>query len=224
MEHTVWIIIPAYHEAKTIGAVVRSIRRSGEYRIVVVDDGSTDATSRVALRAGAHVLVHVVNRGQGAALATGTAYALAHAAEYLVHFDADGQHAAETINVLLEPLFKGKAEVALGSRFLDNSTNLPPLKKWLILKPAILFTRLFSGMKVTDTHNGLRALTLHAAGRMVLAHDRMAHASEILDEISAKHISYTEVPVTVTYHTRGQGFLQGCAIIKDLFLHKLFYP
>jgi len=219
----VWIIIPAYNAEKTIGEVVRSIRWSGEYRIVVVDDGSGDATAQTALQARAHVLTHAVNRGQGAALATGTAYALAQGATHLVHFDADGQHTAGAIGTLLNPLYQGRADVALGSRFLNHTTHVPFLKKWLILKPAILFTRLFSGIKVTDTHNGLRALTRHAAERMVLAHDRMAHASEILDEISVKHISYIEVPVMVTYYHRGQGFTEGLTIIKDLFLHKLFH-
>ncbi len=218
-----WIVIPAYNEEKTVGEVVRAIKRSGEYQIVVVSDGSHDATERTAYKAGAYVLSHAVNRGQGAALATGTQYAMQNGAESIVHFDADGQHVAETIPILLAPLKQGMVQAVLGSRFLNDATKVPLLKKWLILKPAILFTQLFSGIKVTDTHNGLRALTREAAEKIEITHDRMAHASEILDEISKKNITYVEVPVTVVYHTRGQGFFDGIAIMKDIFLHKIFH-
>ena len=93
-----WVVIPAYQEAKVLRRVVMGVRRVAP-RVVVVDDGSADATAQEALAAGATVLRHAVNLGQGAALQTGMDYALAQGAQFLFTFDADGQHPAESLAV-----------------------------------------------------------------------------------------------------------------------------
>ncbi len=197
MKDTTFIVIPAFHEEQVIGAIVSELRAAWP-RIVVVDDGSSDATGETARAAGATVLTHVVNRGQGAALQTGIAYALRHGAEYIVTFDSDGQHRAEDVPGLLEPLRAGVADAALGSRFLGTTEEMPRRRR-LLLKAAILFTRIASGVRVTDTHNGLRAFTRRAAERIDLKMDRMAHASELLDQIAGARLRYVEVPVHVRY-------------------------
>src|SRR3989338_2575583 len=116
----VFIIIPAYNEAKNIGRVISGLFSHGLQNIVVVDDGSTDQTVQIAESAGAVVLRHEVNRGQGASLQTGNNYALAHGASAVVHFDADGQFNPADIAEALAVMKDRNAEVLLGSRFLDN--------------------------------------------------------------------------------------------------------
>lgn len=218
-------IIPAYNEEKNIASAVSRVRPHVS-EAVVVDDGSSDATAERALAAGAHVLVHPINRGQGAALASGTEYALdGLGADIIVHYDADGQHLAEEIDDLVQPLVLGRADAALGSRFLSKKSNVPLLRK-IILKAGLIFTRLTSGLKVTDTHNGFRALTREAAGQISITQDRMAHASEILDEIARHKIRYAEVPVTVKYSQasleKGQSSLDSVRILFDYLSGKLF--
>src|SRR5688572_92300 len=175
---SVVVVIPAYDEAGTIGHVVRGLAARG-WSVLVVDDGSSDGTGVVAAAAGAFVLRHRLNRGQGAALQTGIDFALARDARYVVTFDADGQHDPADVDVLLFPLLAGQCEVALGSRFLGRAEGMPRTRR-LVLKLGVLFTRLTSGIAVSDTHNGLRAFTAEAARRLHITLDRMAHASEIL--------------------------------------------
>lgn len=190
------VIIPAFNEETVISDVVSGILPLAD-RVVVVDDGSTDRTAQVAASAGATVIRHALNRGQGASLQTGIAWALRAGADLIVTFDADGQHQPSDVVDLLRPLQEGRAEVTLGSRFLRPSAV--PASRRLLLRVATLFTRLVSGLKVSDTHNGLRAFTRDAAMRIQIHQDRMAHASEILDEIRMLGLSFVEVPVSIHY-------------------------
>jgi polyprenyl-phospho-N-acetylgalactosaminyl synthase len=191
------IVIAAYGEAGSIGNVVRELR--AQYpRVLVVDDGSADTTADEARRAGAIVLCHYVNRGQGAALQTGISYALALGAEYLVTFDADGQHDMNDLPALISPLVRGEVEICLGSRFLENPPQMPILRR-VVIKLAVLFTRLTSRVRLTDAHNGLRAFTRRAALGIDIQLDRMAHASEIVDQFHASGLPYREIPVRVRY-------------------------
>ena len=203
-KHSIFVVIAAYNEAGAIGSVLSPLVQ--KYRCVVVDDGSTDATATEASRAGAIALRHYINRGQGAALQTGITYALRQGAEYLVTFDADGQHDATDIERLLEPLLAQRADVTLGSRFRGSVRGASPFRL-LVLKAAVLFTRAVSGLKVTDTHNGLRGFTRRAAAELRIRQDRMAHASEILDEIHRLALPYEEVPVSIQYtdYSRAKG-------------------
>lgn len=191
-----WVVVPAYNEATVIGSVVADLRTKIG-KVVVVDDCSGDGTVDAARSAGAIVLKHVINRGQGAALQTGLDYALRHGATAIVTFDADGQHSAEDLPVLLAPVYEHRADFVLGSRFTGGS-DVPALR-WLTLKLAIIFTRLTSGLDVTDAHNGLRAFSRRGAQAIHIRLDRMAHASEIMDQIRASGLPYVEVPVRVRY-------------------------
>ena len=122
--HEIWVIVPAYNEGGRLGRTLRSLC-VGHANVVVVDDGSHDDTSGVALRHPVWVLRHVINRGQGAALQTGLSFALERGAMVLVTFDADGQHSPEEIERLVEPVRSGAVDVALGSRFLGQAVGLP---------------------------------------------------------------------------------------------------
>jgi glycosyltransferase involved in cell wall biosynthesis len=219
----VWLVIAAYNEGPRLAATLRAVCDEG-YRVVVVDDGSRDDTYEVALGHPVWVLRHRINLGQGAALQTGIDFALARGAEAVVTFDADGQHGAADLGRLLEPVLSGRADVALGSRFLGKAVGLR-WGRWLLLKLGVLFTRLVSGVRVTDAHNGLRALSRRAAGRVRITQDRMAHASEVLDRIREEGLRFVEVPVTIRYtdetRAKGQSGWNALRIAAQLLLGRL---
>ncbi len=218
------VIIPAFNEAAVIARVVSEVARAG-YRVVVVDDGSRDATADVARAGGATVIGHPFNLGQGAALQTGIDYALAHGAELVVTFDADGQHRVADISRLTEALVEERADFALGSRFLGQAPNLPTLRR-LALIAATRFTRLTTGLQLTDAHNGLRAMTRRGAAAIRLRQNRMAHASELLSQIADSGLRYVERPVTIEYTAyslaKGQKLRDAVLILLDLFARRLY--
>jgi glycosyltransferase involved in cell wall biosynthesis len=192
-----WVVIAAMNEAGRIGAVLDELVPVVPH-VVVVDDGSTDRTADEVLLRPAWLLRHATNLGQGAALQTGIAYALSQGATHVVTFDADGQHAAEDIPALVDALEAHHCDYALGSRFLGHAENIPVARK-LLLRLAVLFTRLLSGVSLSDTHNGIRGMTRRGAERIRITFNRMEHASEIIDQIAASGLKYVEVPVHVRY-------------------------
>ena len=194
--HDIFIVISAYNESARLGGVLETL--CAEHKnVVVVDDGSRDDTAKVAMKYPCHVLRHSINRGQGAGLQTGISYALRQNADIIITFDADGQHDSTEIPRLVEPILSGEADIILGSRFLGTASNIPRSRKLLLLGGRI-FTRMTSGLKLTDCHNGFRALSRFAAEKIRLTQDRMAHASEFYDQISKYRLRYREVPVTIT--------------------------
>lgn len=196
-DDNVWLIVPAFNEGQALAVALDGL--CGRYhQVVVVDDGSDDETATIAARYPVHLLRHAINLGQGAALQTGLEYALAQGGEILVTFDADGQHVMEDIEVLIAPIRAGQADIVLGSRFLGSAVGMP-LARRLVLKGGVLFTRVFSRIKVTDTHNGLRAFSRAAARHISIHENRMAHASELLDQIKQSQMRYCEVPVRIQY-------------------------
>lgn len=196
---SVWLVIPAYNEDQALSGVIEIPEALG-YSIVVVDDGSHRPVRELLRGHRVHICRHLVNLGQGAALQTGIRYALSQGAVFIVTFDADGQHDYRDIPSLLAPLARGEAEAALGSRFLAGGAaeNIPELKR-LILKLATAFTRVTTGLAVTDTHNGFRAFTASAASRIRITQNGMAHATQFLLEVKEAKIPYVEVPVHIRY-------------------------
>lgn len=220
----IFVVIPAFNEAKVIRSVVSNIHQLC-HRVVVVDDASADTTKHEAVQGGAVVIRHMINRGQGAALKTGIDYSLQHGADIVVTFDADGQHDPKDMAALVQPIQEGRAEVVLGSRFLLNTfEHMPALRKF-ILRAGIMFTRAVSGISVTDTHNGFRAFSALALRRIRIRQDRMAHASEIFDEIVRNSLHYCEAPVTIRYSeyslAKGQSSTAFLKILVKYFIGRL---
>lgn len=215
------VIIPAYNEAQSLDNVLCELV-DNQYTVIVVDDGSDDATSKVSKQYPVHLLIHPINLGQGAALNTGLKYALGlEDVKYIITFDADGQHIVSDIPRLVETMQNTNCDVVLGSRFCKGgeAKNIRFLRR-ITLFLALWFTKFTTGLKITDTHNGLRCFSPVAARRIRITQNRMAHASEILQEISLHNLSYTEIPVTVIYSDysvkKGQSFLGGLDILFDI--------
>jgi len=213
-----WVVMPAFEEAQVIRRTVADVRARFPH-VVVVDDGSQDDTAGEALAAGAVVVRHSLNLGQGAALQTGIQFALARGAEFVATFDADGQHSVEDLVVMLQALQRERLDIVLGSRFAGRAEGLS-LARRVLLKAAVLFTNLTTGVRLTDAHNGLRVMTAGAARRIELRQDQMAHASELVAQIGRLGLRFKEVPVTITYSPysvqKGQRLSNGFRILTDL--------
>jgi glycosyltransferase involved in cell wall biosynthesis len=192
----------------------------------VINDGSDKDVYQNISDLNVNYLEHRQNMGQGAALQTGFDYALNLNAEWVVSFDADGQHDPEDILAVMEPVIQGHADICLGSRFLSaQAINMPGSKKRL-LHVARFINFIFTGLKLTDAHNGLRALNKTALGKINITENRMAHATEILIEAKKHGLRVSEVPVTIHYteysRKHGQSSWNSIRIFFDLVFYKLF--
>ena len=220
----VWIVIPGFNEARVIADTLGSLR-AWLPNVVVVDDGSSDNTAEKASWAGAHVVRHAINLGQGAALGTGIRYALLQQADCVVTFDADGQHQPGDIDVLLDAACETGADVVLGSRFLGQASDMPLSRRWL-LKLATAYTRYTTGLDLSDAHNGLRLFTRKAAEQVHIRQNRMAHASEMLGWLASSGLRIVEAPVNIVYTNysleKGQGFFSSVDILWDLWSSRLY--
>jgi polyprenyl-phospho-N-acetylgalactosaminyl synthase len=220
----VFVVIPAYNEQEMITKVLSELVTL-RYNIVVVDDGSTSPLNGLLKNTPAYLLKHRVNLGQGAALQTGIEFALSKNAAFIVTFDADGQHRAADIEALLEPLRQQQADIALGSRFISNNSQLPSGRR-SVLKVARYVNMFFTGLLLSDAHNGLRAMTREAAQKIRLRQNGMAHATEIISVIKKHQLKFTEVPVTIQYtdysKKKGQTVWSSFRIFFDILLNKIF--
>ena len=214
-----WLVIPLYNEATVVREVISQAREIFPY-VVAVDDGSKDDSAREAAAAGAVVVRHPVNLGQGAALQTGFAYVLEKTnADYIVTFDADGQHSATDAAAMVAAAREEGLAVVLGSRFLEGPSPVGWLKR-LILRTAAAVSSRTSGMRLTDAHNGLRVIRRDVLAHLDLKQNRMAHASEIIRQLGATGLPWREFPVHIAYteysRAKGQSLLNSVNILVDL--------
>lgn len=216
-----WIVVPLFNEATVIADVVAELRKHFEH-IICIDDGSTDGSADIAAAAGARVLRHPINLGQGAALQTGLSYVLQQAgSRYIITFDADGQHQVADVMGMLDLAKRDDVAIVFGSRFLDDRTN-PGWLKHLILKTAVWVTNLTTGLRLTDAHNGLRVIRTDAASLIEIEQDRMAHATEIVLKLGRTGLPWREYPVQLLYtdysKAKGQSVLNSVNILVDLLV------
>lgn len=220
----VTVVVPAFNEEARVASVVSGLREEFG-TVVVVDDGSSDRTADLARAAGARVVSHPSNLGQGAALQTGFAYALTDPGmRFVVTFDSDGQHrVADALSLLATARHTG-VDVVLGSRFLTPENDVPRVRR-AVLRAGVAFTRVTTRLRVTDTHNGLRVLSRHAVQQIDLTLSDMAHASQLLGLIARRSLSWTEAPVVIDYadesRRRGQSNVNALNIVFDLALERL---
>jgi glycosyltransferase involved in cell wall biosynthesis len=214
-----WVVIPVYNEGSVVEEVVRGVRETFPY-VVCIDDGSSDESVAAARRGGAVVVQHPINLGQGAALQTGFDYALSDPLmTEVLTFDADGQHQVPDARAMVDKLREESLDVVIGSRFLDERTEVARLRR-VILKTAAVYTRWTSGMALTDAHNGLRVIDRSLLERLRLRQNRMAHASELIDQIGRARVRWAEHPTHVIYSeyskAKGQSLLNSVNILFEL--------
>jgi glycosyltransferase involved in cell wall biosynthesis len=205
MRGAVAVVIPAYNEAESIGDVVRRVPPSVcgvRTAVLVVDDGSSDATAEAARDAGAEVARHERNQGGGAAIRTGYQAARAGGALLIVTLDADGQHLPEEMERLVAPIVEGRADVVIGSRTL-GSADPNTFARELGLR---VFNRVISTITrqtITDCSSGYRAIKADALDDLVLRQEQF-HASEFLIESVKRGLRLQEAPITVAARQHGQ--------------------
>lgn len=216
----IFVVVPAWNESKRIRPVLDSLV-SLPYKVVVVDDASSDDTYSIVSQYPVALLHHKINRGQGAALQTGNDYALSKGADIIVHFDADGQFLVEEIKDIIQPLLDNEADIVFGSRFLSKKSKMPWLKEKIYFPLARIVNRVLLGIKSTDPQSGFRAMTRRTAQRIEIMHDEYAHCSEIIAKAFSYKLRIKEVPMTVIYRDFGQGFSGGLKILKDILFSKI---
>ena len=213
------VVIPALNEATVISEVITGLRAAHFPLVILVDDGSTDGTSGVARSAGARVVRHGVNLGQGASLRTGITAALRlPQVQWVVTFDADGQHQPDDAAALMERARQGDVDIVLGTRFGGQKVEAGPAKR-LLLKAAVIYTRAETKLPLTDTHNGLRAMSRGFASTLEIRERGMGHATEILDHVAHSGARWVEVPVHIRYtdysKAKGQPMINSVNILFD---------
>ena len=224
-----WVVIPVFNEAPVLETTLRELTSLFPH-VCVVDDASSDNSSTIAQTftgQGVRLLNHPFNLGQGAALQTGIAYVLQDPLmKRLVTFDADGQHRVQDAAAIarrVDPVHNTGPglDVVLASRFIDGAGQMGGLKR-LVLRLAVAYTNLSVRTKLTDTHNGLRAMNHWAASRLRISQNGMAHATEILEQVVAMKARYAEHPVIINYSpyakAKGQSLLNSVNILVDLLL------
>lgn len=224
MNKEVALIIPVYNEGKVIKPVIDKVLKEYKY-VVCVNDGSRDNSREEILKTKAYLVDHPINMGQGAALQTGIEFARNLPVGYFVTYDADGQHRLEDVKEMIKTIKREKTDFVLGSRFLGKeAVNMPKMKR-IILKMAIKFSNATSGVKLTDTHNGLRVFNRKVADSIQITLPDMAHASEILEIIHRNNYTYTEIPVVIEYtdysRSKGQSIINAVNIAFDTLLRKV---
>tara|TARA_Y100000780_G_scaffold232485_1_gene264514 strand:+ start:39950 stop:40642 length:693 start_codon:yes stop_codon:yes gene_type:complete len=218
-------IVPFYNESEVLKKTIQKLVSAG-FVVIAVDDGSSDSSIDSIIDLPIVTLRHAFNLGQGAALNTGLEYCRRNNIQYAVTFDGDGQHRLEDAVAMFEELKLNSSDIVLGSRFLKSESiqSLPSGRK-LLLRLATSFTRLQFGLKISDTHNGLRVLGRRAIESIDFQSNRMAHASEIYWFIKKYKLKYKEYPVVIDYHeyslNKGQSFLSAPGILIEYFFTRI---
>jgi polyprenyl-phospho-N-acetylgalactosaminyl synthase len=213
----VFVVMPVFNELpQVLQAVINQF--STEYFLVIVDDGSTTPVE-VNVKNGI-VLRQQINKGQGAAIIVGIEYALKNNANYIATFDADGQHRFADLKKMEATMQAKNCDVVLGSRFNVSTIGMPFTKK-LVLKGGVLLQNTVFGMRLTDAHNGFRLLNKHAAQKIKITENRMAHASDIIYQIKLHKLAWCEIPIQVHYSAyaikKGQSVFNAIAILFLIF-------
>jgi len=217
--------VPGYNEAAVIRQTIEALLEKS-YSVIVVDDASTDSTRKILSGLPVSYIRHLANLGQGAAIQTGMQLALKKNAEYLVTFDADGQHDVNDIEKMIKLLQQEKADVIFGSRFLPGAASNLHTSRKLVLKAARLINYLASGILLSDANNGLRVMTREAALKMRITENRSSHNAQMQNFVKYNKLKYVECPVNISYsdYSRKKGLrnINSIRILYDLILYKIF--
>lgn len=201
----IWIFLPAYNEATVIREVLNGIKSFGYHNIVVIDDGSTDDTKKYAKEEQVTTLHLCLNRGVGAATRSAILFAKRKNIEYMAFMDADGQHYASDIDKLVTEMHQQKADIVIGSRFLEKESKIP-FSRIIYNKIANLFTY-FGKSRITDSQSGFRLLNKMAINKLDLELDEYGICTEIVWKANSMKLKLAETPIRVRYteHSKSKG-------------------
>jgi len=220
---TIYVIIPARNEAQKIGAVITAIQNEGFYNILVVDDGSTDNTGKVALKKGAKVVRHIINRGAGAATFTGIKTALSLGADLIITMDADGQHDPQDIQELIQPIIAKEVDIVLGSRLILKKEM--PIMRRFFNYIGNLVTWILFGLWVSDSQSGFKVFSQKAAEKIEIKTNGYEFCSEVIRELKSKNLKFVELPIKIRYTDysmqKGQSFANGIKTFTKLLLRSV---
>jgi polyprenyl-phospho-N-acetylgalactosaminyl synthase len=215
----VYVIIPLFNESKVLDKVIDEVQ--GVFKnIIVVDDGSTDNSYDLLLKKDITLIKHPINLGVGAAITSG--FELVKKLENAfaaITFDADGQHSIDDAKEFAEAILDCEEEIIFGSRFLGNEKNIPFIKRY-VLKTATFITNIITGTKLSDTHNGLKAIKKSCIKKLDLDINGYAYESQFIYQVSKRRISYRELSTNTIYTaysmSKGQSLRNGFIIIEDI--------
>lgn len=217
--HDVWLVVPAFNEASVIAEVITDVRTVFDH-VVCVDDGSRDDTGERALAAGAHLVRHPVNLGQGAAIQTGVEYARSRpGATVFVTFDADGQHRVKDVVRMIDRLVAEHLDIVVGTRFGDSAPQQMPRLRRILFPIIAKLSPASRKLGLTDAHNGLRVFNKTVADGLNLTMNGMSHASEFIALVAENNWRVAEEPVEILYTdysmSKGQPLINGINIVFD---------
>jgi glycosyltransferase involved in cell wall biosynthesis len=195
----IMVCIPTYNAESTISEAVKKCKEFADL-VLVINDGSTDNSATIAKESGAEVLTHKINLGYGGAIKSGLAEALKRKAKVTITFDADLQHDPKDLLKIIEPIISEKADIVIGSRFLEESDNVKPYRKFGI-KLITKIVNSFSGSNIKDAESGLRSYGYDALKKIVpgLETEGMGMSAEILLKAAVNKLKILEVPRTEMY-------------------------
>ena len=224
MNDDTWLIIPCYNEGPVIQQVIEHARETFP-NIVAVNDGSRDNSADAIRAAGAHLVNHPVNLGQGAAIQTGVEYARAQpGAKYFVTFDADGQHQVKDVQRMVQRLRTEPLDIVVGTRFAGQDSSQVPWIKRVVLRTVVMLSPRTRRLGLSDAHNGLRAFNRTVAEQLNLRMNGMSHASEFVEVMDSRGWRTAEQPVDILYTeysmSKGQSLFNGVNILADSLISK----
>jgi UDP-N-acetylglucosamine---dolichyl-phosphate N-acetylglucosaminyltransferase len=220
------LILPAFNEGPVIKKVLHELKTKVKSlpvktKIIVVNDGSTDSTVSQVRETKTTLINHRLNRGLGASISTGLKYAQLNQADFAITMDSDGQHDADDLKIILNPLLKGKADLVVGSRMLETNNPMPKLRQ-LANVISNLITKLLFGVYSTDSLSGFRGFSKKAINKVKIKTERMEVSNELFMQVKQHHLKYVEVPIKVIYTDysiqKGQKPSNAFAIIFKLLL------
>jgi glycosyltransferase involved in cell wall biosynthesis len=219
------VILPAFNEATVIGKVLSDVQMEGYPNICLIDDGSTDNTSVIAQKYGVNILKHPINRGVGAAIQTGIAFAKKEAYQYILLMDSDGQHLSEDIESLIKKMDETGADIVIGNRFIF-SDNIIPKDRIVYNKIANMFTNLFCKNKYNDTQSGFRLLNRKSIELLELRSKGFDFCSEMLIVSERINLRIEQTPIRVLYTeysmNKGQNLRVGIRTARSILWQMFF--
>ena len=224
-KHKTYVILPAYNEATRIQPVIEEIAQKG-YRMVIVNDGSSDNTLEVIKESqrkypkSIFIYSHIINRGVGVAMQTGFDAVLRYDPVYIVNMDSDGQHSADDLENVLEPLVTGRAQAVIGVRPLKDM----PLSRNFANAVMNLLTRIFYKVNVSDSQTGFRAITIDALKKININARGYLISSEFIREVNDNNIPFEEVPIKTIYtpetQAKGTNVTEAFKILIQMIKHQ----